>query len=267
MQEGLTIKLLMKYAKSVTIAFKTKNGEVTPDSEAGDYDYVIQKTISRLSYYLQKEDIDYSIEQVKVTPNPSKREILNGVWTQTLPKPEELNQVQLVKADSRYAEAYFVAHTIYQQVALSNYRYQDFLILAPNLHEYETYLTPILRQNDIPFFNDLQQEMKYHPLVVLIENLANLLEHPYNTQNIITILKTCLIIPDWYKDQQAYLHDVDELENFVLAHGINHQLWKKSFNYFIDAETIKLDKMPDEVANIDKLRQFIIEEIDKMFQK
>lgn len=267
LQESLTIKLLMKYAKNVTLAFKTKNGEINANSEVGDYDYVIQQTIGRLIQYLQREEIDYSIEQEKISPIQSERELLNEVWSETIPPTNELKQVQLVKADSRYAEAYFVAHTIYQQVALSNYRYQDFLILAPNLHEYETYLTPILRQNKIPFFNDLQQEMKYHPLVVLIENLANLLANPYQTQNIITILKTRLLIPDWYKDEQAYIHDVDELENFVLAHGINHNLWKRSLENFVDAATIKLDKMPEEVANIDKLRQFIVKQISQLMDK
>lgn len=267
LQESLTIKLLMKYAKNVTLAFKTKNGEINSNSEPGDYDYVIQQTISRLIQYLQKEEIDYSLKKEEIAPVQTNRELLNEIWTETIPPMAELKQVQLVKADSRYAEAYFVAHTIYQQVALSNYRYQDFLVLAPNLHEYETYLTPILRQNKIPFFNDLQQEMKYHPLVVLIENLANLLANPYQTQSLLTILKTRLLIPEWYKDEQAYIHDVDELENFVLAHGINHNLWKRSFNTFIEAKTIKLDKMPDEVANIDKLRQYIVKQISQLLEK
>lgn len=267
LQESLTIKLLMKYAQNVTLAFKTKNGEVNPKSEAGDYDYVIQQTINRLMQYLQKENIDYTIEQEKLQPIQTDREILNEIWSETIPATGELKQVQLVKADSRYAEAYFVAHTIYQQVALNNYRYQDFLVLAPNLHEYETYLTPILQQNKIPFFNDLQQEMKYHPLVVLIENLANLLTNPYQSQSLITILKTRLLIPKWYKDEQAYIHDVDELENFVLAHGINHNLWQRSFEDFVAAETIKLDKMPDEVANIDKLRQYLIKQIKQLLKQ
>ncbi len=133
------------------------------------------------------------------------------------------------------------------------------MILAPNLQEYETYLTPILRQNNIPFFNDLQQEMKYHPLVVLIENLfalRDLATNAFSTQSMIAILKTHLLIPSWYKEEAEYIYDVDELENFVLAHGINHNLWKKPFINFVDAEVIRLDKMDEEVAKIDRLRAF-----------
>lgn len=262
LQECLTIKLLMMHAHSVTVAFKTKVGDVEPNIQPGDYDYVIQKTINQLVHYMQQHNLSYQIEKMPIAPNPTNRELLNEFWTGAVPAIDQHDQVQLVRADNRYAEAYFVARTIYQQVALSNYRYRDFLILAPNLHEYETYLTPILRQNRIPFFNDLQQEMKYHPLVVLIENIAQLLQHPFQTQNILALMKTHLIIPDWYKDEVSFIHDVDELENFVLAHGINHQLWKRDFTDYVAAEVIRLDKVPDEVAKISKLKDYFINQIE-----
>lgn len=265
LQEILTIKLLMNKAKNVTFAFKTKIGQINPNPEVGDYDYVIQTTIRRLVDFCQKHNLTYITENYQSNGEAFPKEVLNGIWTQTIPNTPELKQVQLVKADSRYAEAYFVARTIYQQVALSNYRYRDFLILAPNLHEYETYLSPILRQNKIPFFNDLQQEMKYHPLVVLIENLAALLKRPFQTQNMLTLLKTKLLIPNWYKDEASYQQNVDELENFVLAHGINHTLWKKNLSDFLEADVIGLDKNKEEVARLDRLRQYLVEQVDTLF--
>lgn len=270
LQETLTIKLLMRRAQNVTLAFKTRLGDINPKAEEGDYDYIIQQTIKRFVDFLQERNINYVAQNFPISKKLTGREVLNGLWTETIPKVDDLRQVQLVQADSRYAEAYFVARTIYQQVALRNYRYHDFLILAPNLHEYETYLTPILRQNQIPFFNDLQQEMKYHPLVVLIENLFalhDLKENPFSTQNMLAILKTHLLIPSWYKEEAEYVHDVDELENFVLAHGINHYLWKKPFADFVNAEVIRLDKMDEEVARIDRLRGFLVQKISNLFKK
>lgn len=270
LQETLTIKLLMRKAKNVVLAFKTRLGDINPQAEEGDYDYVIQQTISRFTSFLQERKMEYTVNSFPLSPKPTKREILNSLWTEAISKTDDLNQVQLVKADSRYAEAYFVARTIYQQVALSNYRYHDFLILAPDLKEYETYLTPILRQNKIPFFNDLQQEMKYHPLVVLIENLFNLHDlkgNPFTTSSMLAILKTHLLIPSWYKEEAEYIHDVDELENFVLAHGINHGLWRKKFSDFVNAEVIRLDKMDEEVAKIDRLRGYLVDKVTNLFEK
>ena len=270
LQETLTIKLLMHKAKNVVLAFKTRLGDINPQAEEGDYDYVIQQTISRFTSFLQERKMEYTVNSFPLSPKPTKREILNSLWTEAISKTDDLNQVQLVKADSRYAEAYFVARTIYQQVALSNYRYHDFLILAPDLKEYETYLTPILRQNKIPFFNDLQQEMKYHPLVVLIENLFNLHDlkgNPFTTSSMLAIFKTHLLIPSWYKEEAEYIHDVDELENFVLAHGINHGLWRKKFSDFVNAEVIRLDKMDEEVAKIDRLRGYLVDKVTNLFEK
>ncbi|WP_338199050.1 PD-(D/E)XK nuclease family protein [Lactobacillus rizhaonensis] len=266
LQECLTVKLLMAKAHSVTLAFKTKEGEINYTPEPGDYDYVIQTTINKLLQYIQTRNLPHQISTTTISPKPTKRELLNEFWTGTVSDIGELDQVQLVRADNRYAEAYYVAHTIYQQVALRHYRYRDFLVLAPNLHEYETYLTPILRQNQIPFFNDLQQEMKYHPLVVLIENIAQLLSRPFQTQNMLAIMKTRLIIPNWYQDESAYIYDVDQLENFVLAHGINHNLWRRSFTEYMAAEVIDLDRIPEEVNKIDKLKDFFVKQITKLFK-
>ena len=235
----------MRKAKNVVLAFKTRLGDINPQAKEGDYDYVIQQTISRFTSFLQERKMEYTVNSFPLSPKPTKREILNSLWTEAISKTDDLNQVQLVKADSRYAEAYFVK-------------------------EYETYLTPILRQNKIPFFNDLQQEMKYHPLVVLIENLFNLHDlkgNPFTTSSMLAILKTHLLIPSWYKEEAEYIHDVDELENFVLAHGINHGLWRKKFSDFVNAEVIRLDKMDEEVAKIDRLRDYLVDKVTNLFEK
>lgn len=70
--------------------------------------------------------MNYVTKSFPLSSKPSSRELLNSLWNEAIPKVDNLKQVQLVRADSRYAEAYFVARTIYQQVALNNYRYRDF---------------------------------------------------------------------------------------------------------------------------------------------
>lgn len=267
LQELTSVRLISKKAKNTTLAFKTKIGKIDNNAEPGNYDYVVQRTIGQLEHFWQNQQLDYQTQEYPLTQT-SPSSLLNGVWTKTSGFDECLSKfLQPVKADSRYAEAYFVARTIYQQVALNNYRYQDFLVLAPNLSEYETYLTPILRQNQIPFFNDLQREMKYHPLVVVVENLQQIFKRGFQTDNVITLMKTQLFIPDWYKNSARYQNDVDLLENFVLAHGIKGKLWTKSLKSFVDADVIALDKSEKEVEELDRLREYFIDALTKFFEQ
>lgn len=269
LQESTTIKLLSQKANNLTLSFQTKSGAINKNAEAGDYDYIVQQTIRNLTSYFVSRNLTYHVKREAVKANPDMRELTNNIWAGNITgKNINLdNFIQLVQADSRYAEAYFVAHTIYQQVALGKYRYRDFLVLAPDLNEYETYLTPILRQNKIPFFNDLQQQMKYHPLVIAIEALNDLLKRPFSTNNMLTIMKTCLFIPDWYHSESEYIHDLDQLENFVLAHGINYSLWERPFANFVDAQVIRIDKQEKTIAKIDQLRSYFVDRIDNILQK
>lgn len=268
LQEILTIQLLFLHAHNVTLAFKTQNGSIQK-KEKGDYDFVVQQTIAKLIKFLQTRNLSYQTRKIPLPQKMTAADKLNAQWSKLSFSHDDdaIRSVQLVAADSRYSEAYFAVRTIYQQVALKKYRYRDFLILAPNLHEYETYLLPILRQNNIPYFDDLQQEMKYHPLVILIENLAELINNPLNTSSILAIMKTQLLIPDFYRDVDSYRHDVDELENFVLAHGINHHLWKKECREFTQAQSIKLDQLAEEIGKIDKLRNFFVNKLSNLLAK
>lgn len=266
LQELLTVQLISKKAANTTLAFKTKDGKIATNNEAGDYDFVVQRTIEQLEHFWQDQNLNYANLEYQARNKQTNAAILNGLWTKELPlKGQDIsNFIEPVKADSRYAEAYFVARTIYQQVALNNYRYRDFLVLAPNLSEYETYLAPILRQNGIPFFDDLQKQMKYHPLVVVIESLQHLLKNNFSTTDVLALAKTKLLVPDWYRDDAAYQYDLDQLENFALAHGIDHNLWHHELSSFVDAQVIELDKASDEIERLDKLRQYLISRIDDL---
>ena len=264
--EQVAVELFSKQAQKVVLAFATEDGKIKTAPEAGDYDYVVQKTIKKL-----QRRIIFSHEQYESpVKDLTAKQLLDHYWTGDLESNEQTKpNVQLIKADSRYDEAYFVARTIYQQVSLNKFRYQDFLVLAPNLHEYETYLTPILRQNGIPFFNDLQKEMKYHPLVIFIESLQTILETGFESASLFALLKTRLFIPAFYHDEAAFLRDVDELENFVLAHGINYYLWNRPLTSFVKIKrpVITLDKRATEIERLEKLRQVIIKELSHFIEQ
>lgn len=264
--ELMTIKLLTSKGAQVNLYFETKTGAVNQQPAAGDYDYVVQTTIQRLQRFWRSRHLSWHQQTVKPNPRSAGQALLNRFWTRQNSAADSQslrtnNFVQLVRGDSRYAEAYFVARTIYQQVALGQARFRDFLVLAPNLQAYETYLLPILRQNKVPFFDDLQRQMKYHPLVILLENLRALAAGDWPTSAVLAILKTNLLIPNWYADEHEFMADLDLLENFVLAHGINHQRWLQDWRPFAQANLLAIDHNPAVLNRLERLRKFVADTI------
>ncbi|MCI1290549.1 MAG: PD-(D/E)XK nuclease family protein [Lactobacillus sp.] len=270
--ELMTIKLLTSKGAQVKLYFETKTGALNQQPVAGDYDYVVQTTIQRLQRFWRSRHLRWQEQIVPASPRSDQQALLNRFWTRqnSAADSQNLNNdnvVQLVKADSRYAEAYFVARTIYQQVALGQARFRDFLVLAPDLQAYETYLLPILRQNQVPFFDDLQRQMKYHPLVVLLENLRALTNGDWSTSALLAILKTNLLIPSWYGDEREFTADLDLLENFVLAHGINHKRWLQNWEPFAQANLLAIDHNQAVLTRLERLRKFITSQIEPVLAK
>lgn len=144
LQELTSVRLILKKVKDTALAFGTKISEIDSKAEQGDRNRVVQRTIRRLEHFWQNRQLDYQITEFSLTKtNPNS--LSSGIRTRTNGFDGSLSKLlQPVKADSGYAEAYLVVRTIYQQVALNSYRYQNSLVLAPNLDEYETYLTPAL---------------------------------------------------------------------------------------------------------------------------
>ncbi|MDO4912257.1 MAG: PD-(D/E)XK nuclease family protein [Lactobacillus sp.] len=250
--ELTTIFALIKKAKTVCLGFQTKDGSHY-FAQKEDYDYVCQKTIYRITDFCKKRSIKVNYQSL-----PTSQNSLLRLWSGQISELTDMTNPQLVIADSRYSEVYYAARTIYQKVSLGQARFKDFLVLAPDLRKYESYLDPVLRQMGIPYFNDLEKEMKYHPLVIFLENLAEFIEHPYQSSNIFAMLKTALWRPAFYQNNEQLLLDLDQLENLALAGGINGQLWHVNCDEWADL-TIS--------DGVEKLRQEIVNQLEDLLAK
>ena len=80
-------------------------------------------------------------------------------------------------------------------------------------------------------------------------------------------MKTHLLMPEWYRDEASFQYDIDSLENFVLAHGINQNLWKKDLTDFLDAHVIALDESASRVQELDRVRSYFVNEITDLFDQ
>ncbi|MGX4645078.1 PD-(D/E)XK nuclease family protein [Holzapfeliella sp. JNUCC 80] len=264
-QEKVLIKVLMTYAKQMTLGFKLGMHHEQFSLDSADYDYHVQRMIKELRDFAEDNQLDYRTTWAQTPLLSESMCALNQFFVKNAqnepvnaPEKDLSRQLSFIEADSTFAETYFVARTIYREVALNNRRYRDFIVIAPSLEKYETQIRPIFDQLGIPFFNDLQVQMKYHPLVLLVEQLSLLVEKGLTTDSLLSFIKTRLIIPENYDDDAQFTQDIASLENYLLEKGINYNRLMQPFEVNEDDELM---------GRLEQLRRYYSELITLITQK
>ncbi|MEJ6348474.1 PD-(D/E)XK nuclease family protein [Holzapfeliella sp. He02] len=264
-QEKVLIKVLMTYAKQMTLGFKLGMQQDHLTLVESDYDYHVQKMIKELQAFALDNQLETKTTWAKTPLLSDAMRELNQFFVKNAqnepvekPKQDLSRHLALIEADSTFAETYFVARTIYREVALNNRRYRDFIVIAPSLEKYETQIRPIFDQLNIPFFNDLQVQMKYHPLVLLVEQLSLLVEKGLTVDSLLSFIKTRLIIPENYDNETQFTEDIASLENYLLETGINYNRLTQPFAF--DEEDVHMTRL-------EHLRRYYSELIGQITKK
>ncbi|UCG16264.1 MAG: PD-(D/E)XK nuclease family protein [Phycisphaerales bacterium] len=169
--------------------------------------------------------------------------------------------VTLVRASDRRAEADYVASLICQliQDGAGRLRYRDVAVILRDLDPYHDLLSAALSERAIPFFIDRRRPTSHHPVVELLRGLTGLVDRPFSLEAVRLLLKTGLTGLD---DT-----DADELENYVLACGIEGAaVWRQEGDWTLPSSS-PLDRRGREVscqeqrrlARIDRSRRRFIE--------
>ena len=236
-QEMKLVKVLIQKSKAVVFSLILDHAYTDSKPKEEDFFYESAKTYYQLYHFAHANAIkiktDSFADQTRVSADLVK---LENFWLQASnlqdSQPESLtddNSIQIRNADSRQTEIEQVARQIRQMVANDpQIHYHDFLVLARHLDTYETVLTPVMTEYEIPHFTDLQISMKDHPFVALIEALFAVKSHYYRYQDVMRLLKTELLIPkidDEFMDIQAFRQAKDLTENLVLKNGYEGGKW------------------------------------------
>ncbi len=123
-------------------------------------------------------------------------------------------QVLLLTAPDRRVEVEYAVAQVLRLVwsTQGRMRYRDIAIICRDLAPYHDLLSAALRERNIPFFIDRRRSTAHHPLVELIRGVTALAATGWSIDAVRLLLKTGLL---GLADDAA-----DELENYVLAHGI-----------------------------------------------
>lgn len=116
-------------------------------------------------------------------------------------------------------EVDFVARQICRLVREKNYRWRDCAVIASDIDEYRHYIQAIFNNFDIPFFIDRRRDLQQYPAVELITSALKIAADKFTTQDVINYLKSDLV--------PIGRADVDKLENYCLAFGVEAGDWLK----------------------------------------
>ena len=155
---------------------------------------------------------------------------------------DNINTIRLYKANNSYDEVDNVAKEILRFVRDKGYRFRDISVVCRNIDDYEKIATVIFKEYNIPLFIDKKIDILSNPLVVLILSSIEIMLRNWSYESVFKYLKSGLVNID--------RHEIDILENYVLANGIKGFKWTDDLNVLEeDCEELDPKRIMDKVRS------------------
>ncbi|QED47181.1 helicase-exonuclease AddAB subunit AddB [Cytobacillus dafuensis] len=234
-QEYMIVEQLMKLCKKVTITLTLDRPfkQNSPDElhlfrMSGENCQTIYEIATANG--LQMEEILLSDQ--KRWEKPSLQHLEANFDTRPAIGYKGETAVHIGQAVNRRAEIEGIARKINQLVRIEGMRYRNIAILLRNGQDYHDLIETVFQDYQIPVFIDQKRTMLNHPLVELIRSTLEVINGNWRYEPIFRAVKTELIFP--VKLNNTLIREqMDRLENYVLAKGIQGDKWtnKKRWIY------------------------------------
>jgi ATP-dependent helicase/nuclease subunit B len=156
-------------------------------------------------------------EAVRFSDCPELGHIERELFELEPSKAEAGDNIRIVSVPNGRAEVQFVAREILRLVKERNYRYRDIAVIASDIDYYQHYVRAHFEDYEIPFFIDKRRALDQHPVVALVNSALQAVTGGFSGSDIFAYLKTGLV--------PVERCDVDLLENYCLAFGIDGRDW------------------------------------------
>lgn len=143
-------------------------------------------------------------------------------WQGAKPPQGLAQEVVLLNAGSRRLEVDGAARQIRRLVREEGARYRDIAVFVRNIDDYAQVIGPIFEDYEIPYFMDKKQSLLHHPLVEFVRASLDIVLKFWRYEDVFRSVKTGFLLP---ADRSLTREDMDELENYVLASGIQGYRW------------------------------------------
>ncbi|MEG9296295.1 helicase-exonuclease AddAB subunit AddB [Mangrovibacillus sp. Mu-81] len=268
-QEYLIIDQLIQHSRKVTIALTAD-----PEQQLGAVNELSLFRMTNETYHTLQDICQrahQSIEEeVFVKPIRFRNKLMEHMEQHFEERPaasytegDTRESIMFLEASNRRAEVEGIAREIRKLARLEGYRYKDIAVLVRNSQDYRDKIETIFQDYEIPFFLDQKRTMLNHPLIELIRSSLEIMNSNWRYEPVFRAVKTDLLFP-YHKDPAELREQMDRLENYVLAYGIqgerwtNKERWKyRRFRGLEHVDAPQTDKERELEHEINELRLFI----------
>ncbi|MFG6496906.1 helicase-exonuclease AddAB subunit AddB [Fictibacillus sp. UD] len=277
-QELEVVAGLMAHAKKVTIALTTDESiQLDTDPHELDTFHMTKKTIGVLAE--QAKELNVEMEEpifLRENPKFSSRAIAH-IEEQYDRRPavqsSDFDGIHVAAAVNVRSEVEGTARKIVELVRDHGYRYRDVAVTVRNAGSYQTLIETVFSDYGIPVFLDQKKSMLHHPLIELIRSSLDVVLKNWRYEAVFRAVKTDMLYPldEIRKTTSEMRRCMDELENYVLALGIQGKRWTdpkpwkyKRFRGFESEDFGKTSRDDEKEQLINDLRDMIVSPLSRL---
>ncbi|RXY99560.1 helicase-exonuclease AddAB subunit AddB [Fictibacillus sp. S7] len=276
-QELEVLSMLLKHARRVTVALTLDAGKSTENPHELDLFYTPKKTSSVIRKIAKEEGV---MEEEPVVleecPRFNGSPSLAHLESQFEQRPALefgfSNDISISSAVNRRAEVEGTAREILTLVRDKGYRFKDIAISIRNMNEYQDLIETVFEEYEIPVFLDQKKPMLHHPLIELIRSSLETVTANWRYESVFRAVKTDLLYPENSEYTSSELrHEMDGLENYVLAYGIQGTRWMdkkpwkvQRFQALEEHQFVQTDEEVQKQEVLNEVRHMIVSPLDKL---
>ncbi len=166
-------------------------------------------------------------------------------------------EIQIFSMKTPKDELTFAAQKINELVQKQGLRYRDIAVVSGNVETYGNYVEQVCKKYNIPYFLDTTKEVLFHPFIEFIRAVLQVMENDFSYHAVMRFLRTGFC--------QLEQHEIDKLENYLLATGIHgKKMWNSRWL------RVPKNKKFYDIEEMESIRQAIMElfiPVCEVFQK
>ncbi|WP_026676171.1 helicase-exonuclease AddAB subunit AddB [Fictibacillus gelatini] len=274
-QELEVLRMLLRHARKVTMALTT-NDEAAYQPHELDLFYTTKKTLLEVQKLAEEEGVmieapEMFREMPRFRRNPAIAHIERHYDTRPEVIYENPEGIFILAAVNARAEVEGIAREILHLVREEKYRYRDIAISIRNMAGYQDIIETVFEEYGIPVFLDQKKSMLHHPLIEFIRSSLDIVSKNWRYESVFRAVKTDLLYPESETPLAQLRFEMDELENYVLAYGIQGKRWTERkpwkvhrFQAFAENEFVQTDSEKKKQERLNELRYMIVSPLSRL---